>query len=143
MRRDNLRVAIGTMLLDNRNDWISVSELAYSTGASSRQIGSALSQIDGIDLDTEQEEWGKKIKLNADDDETERIWVFLMNWRYHRGDVRGIILECIPYSGWISLRDLSEDTSIQQVDVARTLSYMKGISSMGTGKQIMYKRGDA
>ncbi len=143
MRRDNLRVAIGTKLLDNRNEWLSVSELAYSTGASLRQIGSALSQIEGIDLDTDQEEWGRKVRLNADDEEAERIWVFLMNWRYHRGDIREVIIECIPYSGWISLRDLSEDTEIQQVDVARTLSYMSSISSMGTGKQIMYKRGDA
>ena len=140
MRRDNLRVSIGLGLLNNRNDWISVSELSYATGATARQIGAAISQMGEINVVSEHAEWGKKLMLVADDNEARRLWIFLMHWRYHTEDVCKDVYNSIPISGWISLRDLAEENHMMQPDVLQAIEYMTDVSSKGTGKQIMFKR---
>lgn len=140
MRRDNLRVDIGLKLLESKNEWISVSELSYATGATARQIGAAVAQMNGADVRSEQAEWGKKLMLVADTDEEKRLWVFFMRWRYHVDNICDDLHGSIPYSGWISLHDLAEEHGMVQRDVIRTVSYLGDVSSKGTGKQIMFKR---
>lgn len=138
MRRDNLRAVVGSAVLDMRNRWVSISEISFLTEASARQISSILSQIPGIDMESQHAEWGRSIKLNADEKEAKRIWGHLMHWRYHKNDVYGELTELIPEAGWISIRDLAAEVHMMQSDVVKCVEWMRDdLDIKGTNKQMM------
>lgn len=140
MRRDNLRALVGSTVLDMRNRWVSVTEISFLTEATPRQISAILSQIPGADVESGVEEWGRAVRLNADDAEAKRIWAHLMYWRYHCDDIYGTLESRIPYAGWISVRDLASEMGMLHADVARCLEWMDGIDVKGTKKQMMCHR---
>lgn len=138
MRRDNLRAVVGATVLDLRNRWVSISEITYLTDASARQISSILSQIPDVEIESHYNSWGRSIKLNADDEEAKRIWAHLMHWRYHVDGVYDVLLDFVPDTGWISIRDLALQAHMMQADTIKCLEWMDGeVQLKGTGKQMM------
>lgn len=140
MRRDNLRALVGETVLDVRNRWISIPEISFLTEASARQIAAIISQIPDIEVESVHAEWGRSIKLNADEAEARRIWGHLMRWRYHIDDVYGELISNIPRTGWISLRDLASSMHMMQADVCKTVEWMTDkVDSKGQKKQMMFR----
>ncbi|DBA35574.1 TPA_asm: hypothetical protein vir335_00018 [Classicovirus victor] len=141
MRRDNLRAMVGAAALETRNRWISVAEISYLTDASARQISAILSQIPGIQMESQHAEWGRSIMIIADDEEAKRIWGHLMKWRYHIDDVYDLLESCMPSSGWMSIRDLSSDTGMMQSDVLKCIAWMGDeVILKGSKRQMMCRR---
>ncbi len=141
MRRDNLRAVVGAEMLKYRNRWVGLTEISYSTEASPRQVSSILSQIPDAKMEFIHCEWGRAVMLSADDEEAKRIWGHIMFWRYHIDDVYGLLLDRIPASGWISIRDLAADAHMMQADVLECVKWMgDAVQTKGTNKQMLCHR---
>ncbi len=141
MRRDNLRAIVATEILKNRNKWIGIVDISYETDASPRQISSILSQIPDVNLEFEQREWGRAVRLNADEEEAKRILTHIMYWRYHIDDVFDTLLNGIPTTGWISIHDLAAGAHMMQADVVMCIEWMRGdVQTKGTNKQMLCHR---
>ncbi len=141
MRRDNLRAVVGSEILKHRNHWIGIMDISYETDASPRQISSILSQIPDALVEFEQREWGRAVKLNADDEEAKRIWAHIMYWRYHVEDVYSLLLANIPSTGWISIHDLAAGVHMMQADVVICIEWMRDdVQTIGTNKQMLCHR---
>lgn len=50
MSKCNQRIKIGLNLLDSANNWIAISEIAYYSGVTARQISPALAMIPDLDV---------------------------------------------------------------------------------------------
>lgn len=143
MSKTNLRIKVGLTILSIPNTWISVSEIAYLSGATVRQMQSALAYIPGLDIKYTRDNGYRQMYLTADDDEQRRIFTHLMSWRYKNPHVMEHVVSNIPYEGWITCKDLSAKTGVHQVDLKRMLDgspHIVASSDSETGKLYMYHR---
>ena len=143
MSKNNLRIKIGLTLLSVPNRWIAISEIAYLSGASVRQVQSALSHIPDIHIQYERTEFCKNIYLDADTPEQRRIFTYLMTWRYKDPNVLTKVLDHIPLNAWVSCKDLSLETGVHQTDLRRMLDGSQSVEmkpSSESSKIQMYRR---
>lgn len=145
MSKNNLRVKVGLTLLTLPNRWISVNEVAFLSGATVRQMQSALSHIPDLNISYNHTEVCRRMYLHADEDEQRRIFIHLMTWRYKNPSILECVLDKIPNKGWISCKDLAHETGIHQTDLYRMLEGCKCIdvrSDQDSNKMKMYRRHD-
>ena len=143
MSKNNLRIKIGLTLLSMPNRWIAVSEIAYLSGATVRQVQSALSNIPDLNIQYERSDYCRSMYLDADAPEQRRIFTHLMTWRYKDPNVLSRVLECIPINTWISCKELSQETGVHQTDLRRMLDGRKSVeigSNPDSNKIQMYRR---
>lgn len=140
MRRDGMRVSVGLALLDKRNTWVDASEISYETGASYRQLVAVLRNIPDIHLNIEEVEWGRRMYLEADEEETTRLWVYIMHWRYKTDDILELIRQSIPYAGWISNRDLTVETGVTLADLEAAAQMMEDVVYKKGEKETLFRR---
>lgn len=146
MSKNNLRVKVGLTLLTLSNRWISVNEVAFLSGATVRQMQSALSHIPDLNVIYDRTEVCRCMYLKADEAEQRRIFIHLMSWRYKNPSILDSVLDKIPYNGWISCKDLAHDTGIHQTDIYRMLNGCSSIDvspDRDSGKMKMYRRRDS
>lgn len=145
MSKNNLRVKVGLTLLTLPNRWISVNEVAFLSGATVRQMQSALSHIPDLNVMYDRTEVCRCMYLKADEAEQRRIFIHLMSWRYKNPFILDCVLDRIPSDRWISCKDLAHETGIHQTDLYRMLNGYAGIdtcSDQDSGKMKMYRRRD-
>lgn len=145
MSKNNLRVKVGLTLLTLSNRWISVNEVAFLSGATVRQMQSALSHIPDLNVLYDRTEVCRYMYLEADEAEQRRIFIHLMTWRYKNPSVLECVLDKIPSGEWISCKDLAHETGIHQTDLYRMLNGCNCIdihSDHDSSKMKMYRRHD-
>lgn len=136
---------MGLAILSIPNRWIAVSEIAYLSGATVRQMQSALAYIPNLDIRYSHDNGCRRMFLTADDEEQRRIFAHLMSWRYKNPKVMEDVVSHIPSEGWITCKDLSVQTGVHQVDIRRMLEGYPDVEiriDSESGKLYMYHRVD-
>lgn len=121
------KVKVGMNALECRNRWISVNEIAYLSDVTPRQVLPALMQIPDIKLEFKKQDNCRLMLLSADDAEQRRIFLFLLGMRYSIPDIEQYLRYIIPYSGWVTLKDLAYESGIKISDLFKVVSQMEGL----------------
>lgn len=121
------KIKVGLNALDCCNRWISVNEIAYLSDVTPRQVLPALMQIPDIQLEFKKQDNCRFMYLTADSSEQRRIFLFLLGMRYGIPDVEHYLRYIIPYSGWVTLKDLAYESGIKISDLYKAVSQMEGL----------------
>lgn len=124
MAKYNCKIKIGLNALECCNRWISVSEIAYLSDVTPRQVLPALMQIPDVQLEFKKSDNCRYMLLTADESEQRRIYLFLMGMRYNIPDIERYLKYILPCSSWVTVKDLSFESGIKVSDLMRILDLM-------------------
>lgn len=129
-------------LLDHRERWLDVAEVARCTDLTVRQVLSILATIDAPYLCKRKEPDGVTVVMfSITEDEAERVRKEKKAERFgfteaHFEEVRG----AMSPAGWMSIGEIAEDTGFNRTNVARMLPLMDGVALKEEGDRKYYIR---
>ncbi len=137
MTKINSKIKVGLNTLDCCNKWISVSEIAFLSDVTPRQVLPALAHIPNLNIKVTKRENCRFMLLTADEQEQKRIFLHIMSWKYDVPDIVSYLMYFIPYSGWVSVKDLSSESGIKSSDLSMIIRHMDGIKTKTNEKAIL------
>ena len=127
------------------NGYLSVSDIAFKTNMTSKQI---FSIIGILNLPFVHKEYDPDIKtprfrIEATLEERETaLRDATIDYYEISEDMMDIVYRNLSSVGWLSISDLAEDTGMNTQDVSKTLSVLTGVVTKERGSSVYYRRAE-
>ena len=126
-----------------REKYISVSEVAFETNLTCRQVQSLISMLALPFIVTEYDSVHNvnRLMIIATPEEREAtLRKATIEYYGISPDMMGKVHDSLSSTGWMSVFDIAEDTELYHMDVSKALSLMDDVVSKETGMGTLYRR---
>lgn len=129
-------------ILTHNREWMDAISIAGHVDMTSREVISAVRRIPSDRIRQEKDEMTKYINFYNDmtDDEARETLnaLILSNYRITPDMVDDVRIS-LSHIGWLTVTDISEETSINKLNVVRILETMPDVLKTEEGGLVMYK----